>query len=398
MPIHPTPRPGIMEISPYVGGRSTADGHTNTIKLSSNESALGPSPKAQAAYRELAGTLHRYPDGGATDLRTALGALHGIDPERIVCGNGSDELLQLLAQAYAGPGDEVIYCRHGFLVYPLATLAVGATPVVVPEVDYTADVDAILSRVTERTRIVFLANPNNPTGTYIPRGELRRLWGGLPEHVILVVDSAYAEFVTAGDYDPGLDLAGMAPNVVMTRTFSKAYGLAALRLGWAYAPPAIIDVLHRIRGPFNANAAALAAALAALEDQDHIVRSCRHNEAAMRSPPGSPPPGSRSFPASATSCWCAFRTSQAETLRRPIAFSANAGSWPVGWSPTTSPTASELRSAWKRRMKPWPKCSRPSWRRLRQRRAANGERARALLARRAGRPRLGQLLARAGLA
>ena len=157
-----------MEISPYVGGRSTADGHTNTIKLSSNESALGPSPKAQAAYRELAGTLHRYPDGGATDLRTALGALHGIDPEQIVCGNGSDELLQLLAQAYAGPGDEVIYCRHGFLVYPLATLAVGATPVVVPEVDYTADVDAILSRVTERTRIVFLANPNNPTGPTFP--------------------------------------------------------------------------------------------------------------------------------------------------------------------------------------------------------------------------------------
>ena len=279
MPVHPIPRPGIMEISPYVGGRSTADGHANTIKLSSNESALGPSPKAQAAYRELAGALHRYPDGGATDLRTALGALHGIAPERIVCGNGSDELLQLLAHAYAGPGDEVIYSRHGFLVYPLATLAVGATPVVAPETDYTADVDAILGRVSERTRIVFLANPNNPTGTYIPRGELRRLWSGLPEHVVLVVDSAYAEFATAADYDPGLELAGMAPNVVMTRTFSKAYGLAALRLGWAYAAPAIIDVLHRIRGPFNANAAALAAALAALEDQDHIVRSRRDNEA-----------------------------------------------------------------------------------------------------------------------
>ena len=261
MPVHPTPRPGIMEISPYVGGRSTADGHANTIKLSSNESAVGPSPKAQAAYRELAGTLHRYPDGGATDLRTALGALHGIDPDRIVCGNGSDELLQLLAHAYAGPGDEVIYSRHGFLVYPLATLAVGATPVVAHETDYTADVDAILSLVTERTRIVFLANPNNPTGTYIPKGELRRLWGGLPEHVVLVVDSAYAEFVTTADYDPGLELAGMAPNVVMTRTFSKAYGLAALRLGWAYAAPAVIDVIHRIRGPFNANAAALAAAL-----------------------------------------------------------------------------------------------------------------------------------------
>ena len=164
-------------------------------------------------------------------------------------------------------------------VYPLATLAVGATPVVAPETDCTADVDAILSLVSERTRIVYLANPNNPTGTYIPKGELRRLWGGLPEHVVLVVDSAYAEYVTAADYDPGLELAGMAPNVVMTRTFSKAYGLAALRLGWAYAAPAVVDVIHRIRGPFNANAAALAAALAALEDQDHIARSRRDNEA-----------------------------------------------------------------------------------------------------------------------
>ena len=281
MPVRPVPRPGIMEISPYVGGRSSAGGHTNTIKLSSNESALGPSPKAQDAYRELAGSLHRYPDGGATALRSALGALHGIDADRIVCGNGSDELLQLLAHAYAGPGDEVIYCRHGFLVYALATLAVGATPVVAPETDYTADVDAILSRVSERTRIVYLANPNNPTGTYIPRGELRRLWGGLPEHVVLVVDSAYAEFATADDYDSGLELAGMALNVVMTRTFSKAYGLAALRLGWAYAAPAIVDVIHRIRGPFNANAAALAAALAALEDQDHVVRTRRHNEACL---------------------------------------------------------------------------------------------------------------------
>ena len=279
MPTQPVPRPGIMEISPYVGGRSTADGHANSVKLSSNESALGPSPKAQAAYRALAATLHRYPDGGATALRKALGALHAIDPERIVCGNGSDELIQLLAHAYAGPGDEIIYTRHGFLVYPIAALAAGATPVAVPESDYTADVDAILGRVGERTRLVFLANPNNPTGTYIPKGALRRLWGGLPEHVVLVIDAAYAEFVTAADYDPGLELAGMAPNVVTTRTFSKAYGLAALRLGWAYGAPAIVDVLGRIRGPFNANGAALAAALAALEDQDHIARARRENEA-----------------------------------------------------------------------------------------------------------------------
>ena len=268
-----------MEISPYVGGRSSAGGHANSVRLSSNESALGPSPKAQAAYREHAPTLHRYPDGGATELRRALGALHGIDAERIVCGNGSDELLQLLARAYAGPGDEIIHTRHGFLVYPLATLSAGATPVVAPESDCSADVDAILGKVTERTRLVFLANPNNPTGTYVSKGALRRLWGGLPEHVVLVIDAAYAEYVSAADYEPGLDLASRAPNVVMTRTFSKAYGLAALRLGWAYGPPAIVDVLHRIRGPFNANGAALAAASAALEDQDHIARARRDNEA-----------------------------------------------------------------------------------------------------------------------
>ena len=273
MPVQPVPRPGIMEISPYVGGRASADGHANSVKLSSNESALGPSPKAQAAYRALGSTLHRYPDGGATALRKALGALHGIDPERVVCGNGSDELLQLLARAYAGPGDEIVYTRHGFLVYPLAALSAGAAPVVAPERDCTADVDAILGRVGERTRLVFLANPNNPTGTYVSKGALRRLWGGLPEHVVLVIDAAYAEYVGEADYDCGLDLAKRAPNVVMTRTFSKAYGLAALRLGWAYGPPAIVDVLHRIRGPFNANGAALAAALAALEDQDHIAHA-----------------------------------------------------------------------------------------------------------------------------
>ena len=279
MPVHPAPRPGIMEISPYVGGRSAIDGRANVIKLSSNEAALGSSPRAQAAFRALAAELHRYPDGAAAALRKALGTLHGLDPARIVCGNGSDELLQLLARAYAGPGDEVVYSRHGFLVYPLAALAAGARPVAASETDLTADVDAILSHVTERTRIVFLANPNNPTGTCLAKGALRRLWGGLPEHVVLVIDAAYAEFVTAPDYDPGIDLATMAPNVVMTRTFSKAYALASLRLGWAYGAPAVIDVLDRIRGPFNANGAALAAALAALDDQDHIACSRRHNEA-----------------------------------------------------------------------------------------------------------------------
>ena len=279
MPARPTPRPGIMEIVPYVGGGAAAPGRANAIKLSSNESALGPSPAAQAAFRALAPSLHRYPDGGAAALHEALGALHGLDPARIVCGNGSDELLQLLARAYAGPGDEVVHSRHGFLVYPLAALAAGARPVAAPETDLSADVDAILERVGERTRLVFLANPNNPTGTCLSKAALRRLWSGLPEHVVLVLDAAYAEFVTAADYDPGADLAREAPNVVMTRTFSKAYALAALRLGWAYGPPAVVDVLNRVRGPFNANGAALAAACAALEDRDHLARARRHNEA-----------------------------------------------------------------------------------------------------------------------
>ena len=279
MPVRPTPRPGIMEIVPYVGGHSAAPGRANAIKLSSNESALGPSPAARAAFRALAPSLHRYPDGGAAALREALGARHGLDPARIVCGNGSDELLQLLARAYAGPGDEVVHSRHGFLVYPLAALAAGARPVAAPETDLAADVDAILERVGERTRLVFLANPNNPTGTCLSKGALRRLWRGLPEHVVLVLDAAYAEFVTAADYDPGTELAREAPNVVMTRTFSKAYALAALRLGWAYGPPAVVDVLNRVRGPFNANGAALAAARAALEDRAHIARARRCNEA-----------------------------------------------------------------------------------------------------------------------
>ncbi len=278
MTVAPHPRPGILDISPYVGGRATIAGQANAIKLSSNESALGPSPRAIEAFQRHSDQLARYPDGGAHLLRDAIGDLHGLEPERIVCGNGSDELLQLLARAYAGPGDEVLYSYHGFLVYPLAALAAGAKPVAVPETDLRADVDAMLAHVNERTRIVFLANPNNPTGTYLAKGELRRLWGGLPEHVLLVIDGAYAEFVTRADYDAGADLAHMAPNVVMTRTFSKIYGLASLRLGWAYGPESVIDVLNRVRGPFNANGAALAAGLAAVGDQDHIEVARTHNE------------------------------------------------------------------------------------------------------------------------
>ncbi|MSO74165.1 MAG: histidinol-phosphate transaminase [Alphaproteobacteria bacterium] len=271
------PRPGILEISPYVGGRSRLEGRDKAIKLSSNESALGTSPRALEAYRGAEGQLYRYPDGGSSALTKAIGAAHGLDPARIVCGAGSDELLQLLARGYAGPGDEVLFTAHGFLVYPIAARAVGATPVVAPERELTADVDAILARVTARTRIVFLANPNNPTGTYLPKAELKRLRAGLPSGVLLVVDAAYAEFVTAADYSAGVELVDAGENVVMTRTFSKIYGLAGLRLGWAYCPPSIADVLHRIRGPFNVASPAQIAGIEAVRDQAHVARARDHN-------------------------------------------------------------------------------------------------------------------------
>ena len=275
---NPVPGPGILDISPYVGGEAKAPGNVRPIRLASNESALGPSAKAIAAYRALADQIHRYPDGSAAELRAALGRHHGLDPERIVCGSGSDELIGLLLRAYAGVGGEVLYSRHGFLMYPIGAKAVGATPVAVPERELTADVDGFLARVTPRTRIVFLANPNNPTGTYLPAEEVARLHAGLPRHVVLAIDAAYAEFVNRNDYEPGIALVNRADNVVMLRTFSKIYALAALRLGWAYCPPAIADVLNRIRGPFNVTAPALAAGVAAVEDVAAIARARAHND------------------------------------------------------------------------------------------------------------------------
>jgi histidinol-phosphate aminotransferase len=274
----PMPGPGILDIAPYVGGESKVAGVERPIRLASNESALGPSPKAIAAYKALAGEIHRYPDGGAVELRAALGRHHGLDPERIVCGAGSDELIGLLQRAYAGPGTEVLYSRHGFLMYSIGALAVGATPVAVPERDLTADVDALLAHVTERTRIVFIANPNNPTGTYLSAEEMARLHAGLPPNVVLAIDAAYAEFVNRNDYEAGVSLVNRASNVVMLRTFSKIYALAGLRLGWAYCPPEIADVLNRIRGPFNVSAPALAAGLAAVEDVAALARARAHND------------------------------------------------------------------------------------------------------------------------
>ncbi len=274
----PVPKDGILDIAPYVGGDATAEDGSKAIKLSANESPLGPSPHAVAAFTRAAEDLHRYPDGGADRLREALGRAAGLAPERIVCGNGSDEIIGLLIRAYAGPGDEVLYSRHGFLMYKLGAMAAGAIPVTAPEENYTASVDALLAAVGERTRMVFLANPNNPTGTYLPAAEVARLHAGLPDDVLLVIDSAYAEYVGRNDYSAGIELVDGARNVVMTRTFSKIHGLAALRLGWAYCPAEVAAIYHRVRPPFNVNAAAQAAGIAAIEDLAHVDAASRHNE------------------------------------------------------------------------------------------------------------------------
>ena len=274
----PVPRPGVMAIDPYVPGKSSANGVGKVWKLSSNETPLGPSPKAVEAYGKVASRLELYPDGSATALREAIAGRYGLDPARIVCGAGSDDLLSLLAYAYLGPGDEALYSEHGFLVYKIATLAAGATPVVAPETNYTADVDALLARVSERTKLVFLANPNNPTGTYLPFDEVKRLHAGLRPDILLVLDAAYAEYVRRNDYESGLELVASADNVVMARTFSKIYGLAGLRLGWMVAPAHVVDAVNRIRGPFNINGAALAAGAEAIADGAHVEAAVRHNE------------------------------------------------------------------------------------------------------------------------
>src|SRR3974390_2963896 len=273
----PQPRPGVLAIDPYVPGKSSAPGVAKVFKLSSNETPLGPSPHAIAAYREMADHLQDYPDGASTALRKAIGRAFGLDPDRIVCGAGSDDLLNLLARAYLKDCDVAIHPTYGFLVYPIATLAAGAKPVVAPETNYTVNVDAMLQAVTPRTKIVFLANPNNPTGTYIPFDEVKRLHKGLPQHVLLVLDAAYAEYVQRNDYESGIELVATSENVVMCRTFSKIYGLAALRLGWMYGPAHIVDVINRVRGPFNVNAPAIAAGVAAIRDTAHVERSREHN-------------------------------------------------------------------------------------------------------------------------
>src|SRR5262245_7409892 len=274
----PQPRPGVLDIDPYVPGKSAALGVDRVFKLSSNETPLGPSPKALAAYHEVGKHLEDYPDGASTALREAIGRAYGLDPDRIVCGAGSDDLLNLIADVYLRDGDEAIHTTHGFLVYPIATLGSGAKPVVAPENNYTADVDAILAAVSERTKVVFLANPNNPTGTYIPIGEVKRLHKGLPAHVLFVLDAAYAQYSRRNVSQAGLELVDTSDNVAVCRTFSNSFGLAARRLGWLYGPMHVVEAINRIRGPFNVNAAAAEAAAAAIADTAHIERARAHNE------------------------------------------------------------------------------------------------------------------------
>ncbi|MEM9105828.1 MAG: histidinol-phosphate transaminase [Pseudomonadota bacterium] len=276
--LRPTPKDGVLDIAAYVPGKETAPGVERVYKLSANETPLGPSPHAVKALSQVTERLEIYPDGNANVLRNAIADAHGLNPANILCGNGSDELISLLCQAYLSPGDEGIVTAHGFLLYKILITGAGARAISVPETDRRADVDAILAAVTDKTRIVFIANPNNPTGTYLPVEEVRRLQAGLPGDVLLVLDAAYAEYVRRNDYEAGIELVSDNENVVMTRTFSKIYGLAGLRIGWLYGPSAIIDALNRIRGPFNINAAAIVAGAAAMGDRAHIEKAVEHNQ------------------------------------------------------------------------------------------------------------------------
>lgn len=272
------PRDGILDIRPYKPGAADAPGIENPVKLSSNENALGCSDKAAEAFRNASGNLHIYPDGGATLLRETIAREEGLNADNIVCGCGSDELLQLLGRAYLNPGDKVVQSQYGFLVYRLVAMQSGCEIVSAPETGYRTDIDALIETAGDDAKIVFLANPNNPTGTYVSDAEIRRLREALPPTTLLVIDAAYAEFVREADYTAGLELARERDDVIVTRTFSKIHGLAAVRLGWAYGDKSIIDVLNRVRGPFNVNLPAIEAGTAAIQDRDFMTRSADHNQ------------------------------------------------------------------------------------------------------------------------
>lgn len=273
----PQPRPEILTIKPYVGGESELPGHNRTIKLSSNEGAFGVPPGAQAAIKAAAEQAFRYPDGGAAALRQALGKRWGLDPARIVCGAGSDDLIYQLCLSYGGPGRDIVMSAHGFSIYHIAGTYAGSRVIKVPERNLTADIDAMLAAVSPSTRLMFLANPNNPTGSMVPSAEVARLRERLPPEVLLVLDSAYAEYVTHPDFDPGAKLVDASGTTVMTRTFSKVFGLGGMRIGWCYAPPDVVDVLNRVRGPFNVSVAAQAAAIAALQEPGWVEKGRDHN-------------------------------------------------------------------------------------------------------------------------
>lgn len=273
------PQPKILDIELYVGGKGHLAGIENVVKLSSNENPHGPSPKAKAAFLQEAEFLSVYPSSDHGALRDAIATAHGLDSDRILCSNGSDELITFICQALAGLGDEVVFTEHGFAMYRICALAASATPVEVSENNRTTDVDAILAACNENTKIVFIANPNNPTGTMVDAAEVKRLADGLPDQTLLVLDGAYAEFVDG--FDGGADVVDACENVIMIRTFSKIYGLGAMRLGWGYGPKPIIDILARLRGPFNVNAPALAAGLAAVHDRAY-VNQCRAENAKWR--------------------------------------------------------------------------------------------------------------------
>jgi histidinol-phosphate aminotransferase len=271
-----TAQPGIMDIELYQSGAAHIEGVDNVIKLSSNENPLGPSPAAIEAYQRAASNLHRYPSSDQLSLRAAIAEVLSLDPSRIICGAGSDEIIAFLCQAFAGPGDEVVHTEHGFAMYRISALAAGATPIEVRESERVTDVDAILAGCTEKTKLVFIANPNNPTGTMIGEAEIARLADGIPPQAILVLDGAYAEYVEG--YDGGAKLVDQRDNVFMTRTFSKLYGLGSLRVGWGYGPAALVDVLNRIRGPFNLSQSALDAAEAAMRDLEYTNHCRAENE------------------------------------------------------------------------------------------------------------------------
>ncbi len=274
--MRPIPKQGILDIAPYVAGKSAAAGQQKILKLSSNENTLGPSPFAIEAYKTASESLHRYPDSNASKLKTAITEMLGFPSENLVIGAGSDEVIGMLVHAFAGEGDEVLYSEHGFLMYKIYTQAAGATPVTAPEKDYTTSVDALLAAVTPRTKIVFVANPNNPTGTHISRSELERLRRELPSHIVLAVDAAYSEYANVTDYGDGRELALTTDNTVMLRTFSKVYGLPSLRIGYGVMHKDVADVLNRIRGPFNVGGPAIAAGVAAMRDQKYIAACVQH--------------------------------------------------------------------------------------------------------------------------